>query len=220
MIINAPVTIFQQQQVLEGVCRDLSANGMGIAVAEHQLDVSQPIRVSLATNNNLLPPSRRRPASSGCWKKRMDCCWPSSSRPSPDRPVTLFVMHRPAPRWSISFWHAPSCLRQLRRAALLVRANRLHAQLLAVDEGLAGGCQLAHRQLGRAGGFHQQIGFSFPVQGGLTRLGWQRHSQQGMARYEHHGLFQFGKELGQHGGHQGHLAVAVALVLLQHLTRA
>jgi regulator of protease activity HflC (stomatin/prohibitin superfamily) len=29
---------------------------MGIAVAEHQLDVSQPIRVSLATNNNLLPP--------------------------------------------------------------------------------------------------------------------------------------------------------------------
>ena len=56
MIINAPVTIFQQQQVLEGVCRDLSANGMGIAVAEHQLDVSQPIRVSLATSSNLLPP--------------------------------------------------------------------------------------------------------------------------------------------------------------------
>ena len=56
MVINAPVTLFQHQQVLEGVCRDLSANGMGIAVAEHQLDVSQPIRVSLATNNNLLPP--------------------------------------------------------------------------------------------------------------------------------------------------------------------
>ncbi|RQM82560.1 PilZ domain-containing protein [Aeromonas dhakensis] len=56
MIINAPVTIFQQQQVLEGVCRDLSANGMGISVPEHQLDTTQPIRVSLATNNNLLPP--------------------------------------------------------------------------------------------------------------------------------------------------------------------
>ncbi|WP_439835645.1 PilZ domain-containing protein [Aeromonas enteropelogenes] len=56
MIINAPVTIFQQQQVLEGICRDLSANGMGIAIAEHRLDVNQPIRVSLATHNNLLPP--------------------------------------------------------------------------------------------------------------------------------------------------------------------
>ncbi|BEE16359.1 MULTISPECIES: PilZ domain-containing protein [Aeromonas] len=56
MIINAPVTIFQQQQVLEGICRDLSANGMGIAIAEYRLDVNQPIRVSLATNNNLLPP--------------------------------------------------------------------------------------------------------------------------------------------------------------------
>ena len=28
MVINAPVTLFQHQQVLEGVCRDLSANGM------------------------------------------------------------------------------------------------------------------------------------------------------------------------------------------------
>lgn len=56
MIINAPVTIFQQQLKLEGVCRDLSANGMGIAVSEHPFDITQPIRVSLATNNNLLPP--------------------------------------------------------------------------------------------------------------------------------------------------------------------
>lgn len=38
------------------ICRDLSANGMGIAVSEHQLDINQPIRISLATNNNLLPP--------------------------------------------------------------------------------------------------------------------------------------------------------------------
>ena len=29
---------------------------MGIAVSEHQLDINQPIRISLATNNNLLPP--------------------------------------------------------------------------------------------------------------------------------------------------------------------
>ncbi|WP_421321598.1 PilZ domain-containing protein [Aeromonas veronii] len=56
MVINAPVTVYQQQQVLEGVCRDLSANGMGIAVSEHQLDINLPIRVSLATHNNLLPP--------------------------------------------------------------------------------------------------------------------------------------------------------------------
>ncbi|WP_421260471.1 PilZ domain-containing protein [Aeromonas sp. 600774] len=57
MVINAPVTVYQQQQLeLEGICRDLSANGMGIAVSEHQLDINQPIRISLATNNNLLPP--------------------------------------------------------------------------------------------------------------------------------------------------------------------
>lgn len=61
MVINAPVTVYQQQQQqqqleLEGICRDLSANGMGIAVSEHQLDINQPIRISLATNNNLLPP--------------------------------------------------------------------------------------------------------------------------------------------------------------------
>ena len=56
MVINAPVTVYQQQLVLEGICRDLSANGMGISVPEHQLDTTQPIRVSLATNNNLLPP--------------------------------------------------------------------------------------------------------------------------------------------------------------------
>ena len=56
MVINAPVTVYQQQLVLEGICRDLSANGMGIAVSEHQLDINQPIRISLATNNNLLPP--------------------------------------------------------------------------------------------------------------------------------------------------------------------
>jgi len=56
MVINAPVTVYQQQLVLEGICRDLSANGMGIAASEHQLDINQPIRISLATNNNLLPP--------------------------------------------------------------------------------------------------------------------------------------------------------------------
>ena len=56
MVINAPVTLFQHQQVLEGICRDLSANGMGIPVPEHQLDTTQPIRVSLATSSNLLPP--------------------------------------------------------------------------------------------------------------------------------------------------------------------
>ncbi|MFB2863941.1 PilZ domain-containing protein [Aeromonas sp. MdU4] len=56
MVINAPVTVYQQQLVLEGICRDLSANGMGIAVSEHQLDINQPIRISLATNSNLLPP--------------------------------------------------------------------------------------------------------------------------------------------------------------------
>ena len=56
MVINAPVTLFQRQQVLEGVCRDLSANGMGVEVNEHGFDLAQPIRVSLATSSNLLPP--------------------------------------------------------------------------------------------------------------------------------------------------------------------
>ena len=56
MLINAPVTVYQQQQELEGICRDLSANGMGIAVSEHQFDITQPIRISLATYSNLLPP--------------------------------------------------------------------------------------------------------------------------------------------------------------------
>lgn len=56
MVINAPVTLFQRQQVLEGVCRDLSANGMGVEVNEHGFDLAQPIRVSLATSSNLLSP--------------------------------------------------------------------------------------------------------------------------------------------------------------------
>ena len=56
MVINAPVTLFQHQQVLTGICRDLSANGMGVAVNEHRFDVHQPIRINLATSNNLLPP--------------------------------------------------------------------------------------------------------------------------------------------------------------------
>ncbi|MEB6604979.1 MULTISPECIES: PilZ domain-containing protein [Aeromonas] len=56
MVINAPVTLFQHEQVLEGICRDLSANGMGVEVNEHGFDPEQPIRVSLATRSNLLPP--------------------------------------------------------------------------------------------------------------------------------------------------------------------
>lgn len=56
MVINAPVTIFQHRLVLEGICRDLSASGMGVEVNEHSFDVNQPIRISLATSSNLLPP--------------------------------------------------------------------------------------------------------------------------------------------------------------------
>ncbi|MGY3930913.1 type IV pilus assembly protein PilZ [Aeromonas encheleia] len=56
MLINAPVTLFQHQQVLEGICRDLSANGMGVEVNEHGFDLQQLIRISLATSSNLLPP--------------------------------------------------------------------------------------------------------------------------------------------------------------------
>lgn len=56
MVINAPVTLFQHHKVLEGVCRDLSANGMGVEVNEHSFDLSVPLRVSLATSSNLLPP--------------------------------------------------------------------------------------------------------------------------------------------------------------------
>ncbi|MFG0834336.1 MULTISPECIES: PilZ domain-containing protein [Aeromonas] len=60
MIINAPVTLYQQDLILVGICRDLSANGMGILVSEHGLDLGQPIRVSLATHSNLLPPFEAR----------------------------------------------------------------------------------------------------------------------------------------------------------------
>ncbi|MGL5814204.1 MAG: PilZ domain-containing protein [Aeromonas sp.] len=56
MVINAPVTLYQQHRVLEGVCRDLSANGMGVEINQHDFDVAQPLRVSLATSSNLLPP--------------------------------------------------------------------------------------------------------------------------------------------------------------------
>ncbi|MGY3858826.1 MULTISPECIES: PilZ domain-containing protein [Aeromonas] len=56
MVINAPVTLYQQPRVLEGVCRDLSANGMGVEINQHDFDVTQPLRVSLATSSNLLPP--------------------------------------------------------------------------------------------------------------------------------------------------------------------
>ncbi|MFM4648454.1 PilZ domain-containing protein [Aeromonas bivalvium] len=60
MIINAPVTLYQQDLILVGICRDLSANGMGILVSEHGLDLGQSIRVSLATHSNLLPPFEAR----------------------------------------------------------------------------------------------------------------------------------------------------------------
>jgi hypothetical protein len=56
MIINAPITLYQGDAVLMGICRDLSATGMGILVNEHSLDLGLPIRVSLATHSNLLPP--------------------------------------------------------------------------------------------------------------------------------------------------------------------
>ncbi len=56
MVINAPVTLYQHELVLEGICRDLSANGMCVEVNEHGFDPDQPVRVSLATSSNLLPP--------------------------------------------------------------------------------------------------------------------------------------------------------------------
>jgi c-di-GMP-binding flagellar brake protein YcgR len=56
MIINAPITLYQGDTVLMGICRDLSATGMGILVNEHNLELGLPIRVSLATHSNLLPP--------------------------------------------------------------------------------------------------------------------------------------------------------------------
>ena len=56
MVINAPVTVRQQHLVLEGVCRDLSANGMKIELCEQPLDLAGPIKVTLNTNSELLPP--------------------------------------------------------------------------------------------------------------------------------------------------------------------
>ncbi|QFI53438.1 PilZ domain-containing protein [Aeromonas simiae] len=56
MIINAPVTLHQGALRQVGICRDLSANGMGIFIEESGLDESLPLSVSLATGSNLLPP--------------------------------------------------------------------------------------------------------------------------------------------------------------------
>lgn len=56
MVINAPVTISQADVRLAGVCRDLSANGMGLFVESESLDPNATIKVNLATSNNLLPP--------------------------------------------------------------------------------------------------------------------------------------------------------------------
>ena len=56
MVINAPVTVYQQQLVLEGICRDLSANGMSIEIEKNLYPEGSELQVSLATSSNLLPP--------------------------------------------------------------------------------------------------------------------------------------------------------------------
>ena len=56
MVINAPVTVYQQQLVLEGICRDLSANGMSIEIEKNLYLEGSELQVSLATSSNLLPP--------------------------------------------------------------------------------------------------------------------------------------------------------------------
>ena len=35
MVVNAPVTLIQGSHVIEGVCRDLSANGMSIEIEKN-----------------------------------------------------------------------------------------------------------------------------------------------------------------------------------------
>ncbi|WP_060587656.1 PilZ domain-containing protein [Aeromonas schubertii] len=56
MVINAPVSLHQGAQHLTGICRDLSANGMGIFIETDQINPDEPIRINLATSSNLLPP--------------------------------------------------------------------------------------------------------------------------------------------------------------------
>ena len=56
MVVNAPVTLIQGAHVMEGVCRDLSANGMSIEIEENLYPEGSELQVSLATSSNLLPP--------------------------------------------------------------------------------------------------------------------------------------------------------------------
>ena len=56
MVVNAPVTLIQGSHVIEGVCRDLSANGMSIEIEKNLYPEGSELQVSLATSSNLLPP--------------------------------------------------------------------------------------------------------------------------------------------------------------------
>ncbi len=56
MVIDAPVTLVRGQERIAAVCRDLSASGMAIDVANGAFKEGEFLRVSLATTNNQLPP--------------------------------------------------------------------------------------------------------------------------------------------------------------------
>ncbi|WP_108652145.1 PilZ domain-containing protein [Dongshaea marina] len=56
MVINSPLQIIGQTHRVTGVCRDLSAHGMGIELSEPLFTVGELIKVNLATASNRLPP--------------------------------------------------------------------------------------------------------------------------------------------------------------------
>lgn len=56
MVVDAPVTLIRGSERYQGICRDLSANGMAIDASEGRYTVGELIQISLATHSNLLPP--------------------------------------------------------------------------------------------------------------------------------------------------------------------
>ena len=109
------------------------------------------------------------------------------------RPGRLSPRDRPAMGWPVSF---PLIL------------HRLHAQLAAVDQRLAGWRELAHGQLGGPVG---SIRGRSPPPGSRwpPRFGWQGHPSRACPGTNTMACLRSGSPLGQQGGHQGHLAVAI-----------
>lgn len=56
MIIDKPVTVSFNGNEFEGICRDLSANGMAIELSANMVSEGAEIRVSLSAGDKRVPP--------------------------------------------------------------------------------------------------------------------------------------------------------------------